>query len=225
MINPMDSCRISRWGRTLKGDDMKVLQLDSSILGDASASRQLTHAVVNQLRHGEPDLKVVQRDLGKDPLPHLTPEILATRGTAAELLNELQDRQARLDTELIAELNSADIVVIGAPLYNFTVPTGLKAWIDRIAVAGKTFRYTEQGPDGLLKGNKALIVATSGGAYAGSPVDTMHVGYLKQVLAFLGITDVEVIRADGLALGPEIRAKAMARAQAQIEDLLVAEAA
>ncbi|HKB84255.1 MAG TPA: NAD(P)H-dependent oxidoreductase [Burkholderiales bacterium] len=204
---------------------MKVLQLDSSILGEASVSRQLTQSVVKGLRESQPGVQVVQRDLGRDPLAHLTPEILATRGTAAELLSELQNREAQLDEELIAELKSADVLVIGAPLYNFTIPTGLKAWIDRISVAGKTFRYTEKGPEGLVTGKKAVIVATSGGAYADSPVDQMHVGYVKQVLNFIGITDIEVVRAPGLAIGAEVRAHSLAKARGQIREMFDAQPA
>lgn len=204
---------------------MKVLQLDSSILGEASVSRQLTRSVVERLRESEAEVEVVQRDLGREPLAHLTPDILATRGTAAELLNDLQNREAKLDEELIAELKSADVVVIGAPLYNFTIPTGLKAWVDRIAVAGQTFRYTEKGPEGLMTGKKAVIVATSGGSYAESPVDTMHVGYLKQLLNFIGITDIEVVRAPGLAVGAEVRAHSLVRAKGQIREMFAAQPA
>ena len=204
---------------------MKVLQLDSSILGEASVSRQLTRSVVERLRESEAEVEVVQRDLGREPLAHLTPDILATRGTAAELLNDLQNREAKLDEELIAELKSADVVVIGAPLYNFTIPTGLKAWVDRIAVAGQTFRYTEKGPQGLVTGKKAVIVATSGGSYADSPVDTMHVGYLKQLLNFIGITDIEVVRAPGLAFGAEVRAHSLVRAKGQIREMFAAQPA
>jgi FMN-dependent NADH-azoreductase len=202
---------------------MKVLQLDSSILGEASVSRQLTQSVVERLREHEPDVKVVHRELGKEPVAHLTPEILATRGTAAELLSGLQNREARLDEELIAELTSADVLVIGVPQYNFTIPTGLKAWIDRIAVQGKTFRYSEKGPEGLVTGKKAVIVATSGGTYADSPVDQMHVGYVKQVLGFIGITDIEVVRAHGLAIGAEVRSHALAKARGQIREMFVAQ--
>lgn len=204
---------------------MKVLQLDSSILGEGSVSRQLTRSVVERLRESEAEVEVVQRDLGREPLAHLTPDILATRGTAAELLNDLQNREAKLDEELIAELKSADVVVIGAPLYNFTIPTGLKAWVDRIAVAGQTFRYTEKGPQGLVTGKKAVIVATSGGSYADSPVDTMHVGYLKQLLNFIGITDIEVVRAPGLAVGAEVRAHSLVRAKGQIREMFAAQPA
>lgn len=204
---------------------MKVLQLDSSILGEASISRQLTRQVVERILENQPAAKVVHRELGSEPVAHLTGELLATRGTVADLLNELQNREARFDEELIAELKSADVLVIGAPLYNFTVPTGLKAWIDRIAVAGKTFHYTEKGPEGLVTGKKAVIVATSGGSYADSPVDTMHVGYLKQVLNFIGITDIEVVRAPGLAIGAEVRAHSIAKAKGQIRELFVAQPA
>jgi FMN-dependent NADH-azoreductase len=204
---------------------MKVLQLDSSILGEASVSRQLTQSVVERLRENEPGVQVVHRELGKEPVAHLTPDLLATRGTAVELLNETQNREAQLDEELIAELKSADVLVIGAPLYNFTIPTGLKAWVDRIAVAGKTFKYSEKGPEGLVKNTRAVIVATSGGTYADSPVDTMHIGYLKQMLTFIGITDIEVVRAHGLAIGAEVRSHALAKARGQIREMFVAQPA
>jgi FMN-dependent NADH-azoreductase len=204
---------------------MNVLHLDSSILGDASASRQLTRSVVDGLRAAEPEINVVHRDLGSTPIDHLTPEVLATRGTPAELLNVVQMRESRLDAELLRELEWADTLVIGAPLYNFTIPTGLKAWIDRITVAGKTFRYTDKGPEGLLRGKRAIVVATSGGVHGDSPVDTMHVGYLKTLLGFVGITDVEVVRAEGLGMGPEVRAQAMAGARARIASMFIAQAA
>jgi FMN-dependent NADH-azoreductase len=204
---------------------MNILHLDSSILGDASVSRQLGRQVVAQLAGGRTDVKVVHRDLGSAPVAHLDGTILATRGTAADLLNDLQAREAALDAELLAELNAADVLVIGAPLYNFTVPTGLKAWVDRILVAGKTFRYTDKGPEGLVKGKKAVIVATAGGAHAGSPVEAMHTGYLRQVLAFIGVTDVEVVRAEGLAMGAQAREQAIAAAQDRIRGLAGAETA
>ncbi len=195
---------------------MNILHLDSSILGDASASRALTRLVVDRLQEGEAPAQVVHRDLGAQPVAHLTGEILATRGTAVEHLNELQRREARLDADLLGELEWADVLVIGAPIYNFTVPTGLKAWIDRVAVAGKTFRYTDQGPEGLLKGKKAIVVATSGGIYTDSPMDGAYVGYLKGLLGFLGITNIEVVRAEGLALGDPVRAQAIAHARDRI---------
>jgi FMN-dependent NADH-azoreductase len=204
---------------------MNVLHLDSSILGDASASRQLTRSVVDGLRAAARNVNVVHRDLGSTPIDHLTPEVLATRGTPADLLSAAQARVSRLDTDLLGELEWADMLVIGAPLYNFSIPSGLKAWIDRVTVAGKTFRYTEKGPEGLLKGKRAIIVATSGGVHGGSPVETMHVGYLETLLGFVGIVDVEVVRAEGLGLGPEARAGAMASAQERIASMFMAQAA
>lgn len=204
---------------------MKVLQLDSSILGEASVSRRLTQEVISRLRDNGPGLELVHRDLGQEPLAHLTPQLFGVRGTPAELMTELQKREARFDEELIDELKSADMLVIGAPLYNFTIPTGLKAWVDRVTVAGKTFRYDEKGPEGLVKGKKAVIVATSGGNYIGTPVDQMHTGYLTHVLNFIGITEVEVVRAQGLNIGPEGRAHALAKARGQIRELIIPEAA
>jgi FMN-dependent NADH-azoreductase len=198
---------------------MKILHLDSSILGDASASRQLTRLAVDRLLQGDASTQVIHRDLGAQPVAHLTGEILATRGTAAEHLNDLQRREAQLDADLLRELEWADVLVIGAPIYNFTVPTGLKAWIDRVAVAGKTFRYTDKGPEGLVKGKKAILVATSGGIYTDSPVDGAYVGYLKALLGFLGITDIEVVRAEGLAISDQVRAHAMAKAKGRIREL------
>ncbi|HWA12679.1 MAG TPA: NAD(P)H-dependent oxidoreductase [Burkholderiales bacterium] len=201
---------------------MNVLHLDSSILGEASASRKLTREVIEQLRAGDPELAVVHRDLAAQPIAHLSGEVLATRGTAAQFLNAFQAREAKLDADLHAELQAADVLVIGAPLYNFSVPTGLKAWIDRIAVAGKTFRYTDKGPEGLVKGKRAIVVATSGGIHADTPVDGAYVGYLKGLLAFIGITDVEVVRAEGLAVSDQVRAHAMAKARGRIRALQVA---
>jgi len=224
-MNPWTTATDRRPTQRKKGIVMNVLHLDSSILGDASASRLLTRSVVDGLRAAERDVNVVHRDLGSAPIAHLTPEVLATRGTPAEVLNAVQARESRVDADLLKELEWADTLVIGAPLYNFTIPTGLKAWIDRVTVAGQTFRYTAKGPEGLLRGKRAIVVATSGGAHDGSPVDTMHVGYLETLLGFVGITDVEVVRAEGLGMGPEVRAQAMASAQARIASMFITEAA
>jgi FMN-dependent NADH-azoreductase len=198
---------------------MKILHLDSSILGDASASRQLTRMAVDRLLEGDTASRVIYRDLGAQPVAHLTGEILAVRGAGSDQLNDLQRREAQLDAELMSEVESADVLVIGTPMYNYTVASGLKAWIDRIAVAGRTFRYTENGSEGLLKGKKAIIVATSGGIYADSAADGAYVSYLKGFLAFLGITDVTVVRAEGLAISDQVRAHAMAKARGSIEAL------
>ncbi|HEU0199700.1 MAG TPA: FMN-dependent NADH-azoreductase [Burkholderiaceae bacterium] len=186
---------------------MKLLHLDSSILGDASVSRQLTAAIVQTYRVIEPDLEVTYRDLGAQPLEHLSGAALGQPNAQNETL--------------IDELKAADVLVIGAPMYNFTIPSGLKAWIDRVSVAGKTFRYTEKGPQGLVPDKRTYIVASSGGQYSNTPIATMHVGYLQTLLEFLGIRDIKVIRAEGLAL-PGARDKVLAAAHAEVEALDVA---
>lgn len=175
---------------------MKLLHIDTSITGDNSVSRQISKAVVDRLRDNVPGLEVTYRDLTSAPLPHLA-------GPPAP------EGEAEL-----AEFVGADIVVIGAPMYNFTVPTQLKAWIDRVVIAGKTFRYGPNGPEGLA-GNKRVIIAISrGGLYgAGSPAaPAEHVeSYLRAVFGFIGIHP-EFIVAEGLLMGPEQREKALAEA-------------
>ena len=124
-----------------------------------------------------------------------------------------------LNEAILNEFMAADVIVLGAPMYNFTVPTQLKAWIDQISVAGVTFRYTEKGPEGLAKGKRVVIVSTSGGKHAGTPTGVAHEDYLKLVFGFLGITDIEVVRADGLAYSPEVKDASFAAARARIGDL------
>ncbi|WP_281687964.1 FMN-dependent NADH-azoreductase [Pseudomonas citronellolis] len=195
---------------------MKLLHIDSSILGDASASRQLSQEVVQAWAAAEPGVQVTYRDLAADAISHLSAASLVAAGTPAELRDAAQKHEAALGENSIEEFLAADAIVIGAPMYNFTVPSQLKAWIDRIAVAGKTFRYTESGPQGLAGGKKVIIVSTAGGLHAGQPSGAAHEDYLKLVLGFLGITDIEVIRAEGLAYGEEPRANAIKGARAEI---------
>jgi FMN-dependent NADH-azoreductase len=200
---------------------MKLLHLDSSILGGNSASRKLSAAIVDQLTKATPGLDIVSRDLALQPLSHLSGEHLAAaQGAVPEspaIQKDVAASQAALD-----EFLAADIVVIGAPMYNFGIPSQLKAWIDRIAVAGKTFRYTANGPEGLA-GNKRVIVAVSrGGLYsAGMPAAAFeHVeSYLRGVFGFLGVTDLEIVVAEGLQIGPEQREKAMQGALQLVTDL------
>ncbi|AMO76668.1 FMN-dependent NADH-azoreductase [Pseudomonas citronellolis] len=195
---------------------MKLLHIDSSILGDASASRQLSQEVVQAWAAAEPGVQVTYRDLAADAISHLSAASLVAAGTPAELRDAAQKHEVALGENSIEEFLAADAIVIGAPMYNFTVPSQLKAWIDRIAVAGKTFRYTENGPQGLAGGKKVIIVSTAGGLHAGQPSGAAHEDYLKLVLGFLGITDIEVIRAEGLAYGEEPRANAIKGARAEI---------
>lgn len=197
---------------------MQLLHLDSSALGAASVSRQLTSEIVARQRALHPGLQVVYRDLAVDPALHLTGAHMAARmgvsSDDATINADLVKGNAFLD-----ELFAADILVIGAPMYNLSIPTPLKAWIDRIAVAGKTFQYTATGPVGLLTNKKAFIASARGGVYsAGSPAAALEhqESYLIGLLAFIGVTDVKVVRAEGIAFGPEAKEAAIAHA---LEDI------
>lgn len=198
---------------------MKLLHLDSSALGAASVSRQLTAEIVARQKALHPDIAVTYRDLAADPALHLTGAHMAARMGAtsddATINADLVKGNAYMD-----ELFAADVLVIGAPMYNLSIPTPLKAWIDRVAVAGKTFQYTATGPEGLLKGKKAFIASARGGLYsAGSPAAALEhqESYLIGLLAFLGVTDVKVVRAEGIAFGPQAKDAAIAKALQDIE--------
>lgn len=201
---------------------MKLLHIDSSILGDASASRQLSAAVTNAWKNSEANVEVTYRDLASDTLSHLSAASFVAGGTPAELRDVAQAHEVALAEATLEEFLAADAIVIGAPMYNFTVPTQLKAWIDRIAVAGKTFAYDENGPKGLAGGKKVVIVSTAGGIHAGQASGKAHEDYLILVLNFLGITDIDVVRAEGLAYGDEPKANALRGAHAQIDGLFAA---
>lgn len=195
---------------------MKLLHIDSSILGDNSASRQLSREVVEAWKSAEPGITVTYRDLAADAISHFSAQTLIAAGTSAELRDAALKHEADLSASAMAEFLAADAVVIAAPMYNFSVPTQLKAWIDRIAVAGQTFRYTEAGPEGLCGGKKLVIVSTAGGLHAGQPSGVGHEDYLKLLFGFLGITDIEFVRAEGLSYGDDMRTKAMSEATLQI---------
>ncbi|SDY64235.1 MULTISPECIES: FMN-dependent NADH-azoreductase [unclassified Pseudomonas] len=201
---------------------MKLLHIDSSILGDNSASRQLSRQVVEAWKVAEPGITVTYRDLAADAISHFSAQTLVAAGTSAELRDAALKYEADLSTETMAEFQAADALVIAAPMYNFSIPTQLKAWIDRIAVASQTFRYTEAGFEGLCGGKKLVIVSTAGGLHAGQPSSVGHEEYLKVMFGFLGITDIEFVRAEGLAKGDDMRNKGMNEAQAQIGEQFAA---
>ncbi|MCP3750723.1 FMN-dependent NADH-azoreductase [Pseudomonas sp. SBB6] len=203
---------------------MKLLHIDSSILGDNSASRQLSRSVVEAWKAADPSLQVTYRDLAGDAISHFSAATLVAAGTPEELRDAAQQHEATLSAETLQEFLDADAVVLAAPMYNFTVPTQLKAWIDRVAVAGKTFRYTEAGPEGLCGDKKVILVSTAGGLHAGQPTAVGHEEFLKVFLGFIGITDLEIVRAHGLAYGDEHRVKALNAAQLQISNDLFAAA-
>jgi FMN-dependent NADH-azoreductase len=202
----------------------KLLHVDSSVLGPHSVSRQLSAAIVERLRQATPDLRISYRDLTATPLAHLSGAHLAVAQGASNpdpsLLQEMAASEA-----VLTEFLSADVVVLGAPMYNFTIPSQLKAWIDRIVVAGKTFKYGAQGPEGLA-GNKRVIVAISRGGFygAGTPMAALeHLeSYLRGVFGFIGVTQLELILADGIQVDPEHREKALAGALRAITALRAA---
>ncbi|WP_460531873.1 FMN-dependent NADH-azoreductase [Chitinimonas naiadis] len=200
---------------------MHLLHLDSSILGTASVSRQLSSAIVARQVALHPGIQVTYRDLAADPALHLSgPHLAALQGAShdnAVLAADLAKGAAYLE-----ELFAADILVIGTPMYNLSIPTPLKAWIDRISIAGKTFHYTAQGPEGLLKNKQAFIASSRGGVYSpGSPAAALehHERYLTSLLAFLGVTDTTVVRAEGVAFGPEVKDAAITQALQRVAEL------
>jgi len=178
---------------------INVLALKSSILGDYSSSSKLVDELLEKYKQQQ--AIITEHDLAQQPLPVLDGEI-ATAMRAPQALNGKQQDALALSDKLISELVSADLLVIAAPMYNFMIPTQLKNWIDLIARAGKTFSYTEQGPKGLLSGTRAIIVTTRGGMHKEQASD-QQIPYLKNILNFIGISDIEVVYAEALAMGPE----------------------
>jgi FMN-dependent NADH-azoreductase len=193
---------------------MKVLHIDSSILGDNSASRVLSKEIVSRLLADHPGARVKYLDLAAAALPHLSGRSLA----------QLDPQESAQDAQALDDFLAADVIVIGAPMYNFSIPSQLKAWIDRVVVKGKTFRYTQAGPEGLAKGKRVLVGLARGSVYAaGSPAEFAE-SYLKHVFGFIGVPDVEFIRAEGLGLSPEHREKGIYAALAAIREPIAAAA-
>ncbi|MDF3037223.1 MAG: acpD [Paucimonas sp.] len=200
---------------------MNILQINSSARVEGSHSTRLANELVERLATAHADAQVTVRDLAKTPHPVLDEEALQALFTAPEQRTPAQAARVALDDALIAEIQAADVVVLGVPMYNFGVSAQLKNWIDAISRARVTFRYTESGPEGLLKGKKVYVTLARGGMYRDTPADT-QVPYLKTVFAFLGMTDVQFFYAEGLAMGPEAEQKALASAHAQIEEAVLA---
>jgi len=200
---------------------MNVLQINSSARREASHSTRLANRIVQRLRDADPDATLAVRDLGLKPHPVLDEAALGALFTPAPQRTPEQAARVALDDALIAEIQAADVVVLGVPMYNFGVPASLKNWIDAIARAGVTFRYTEKGPEGLLKGKKVYVALTRGGQYRNTPSDT-QVPYLTTVFTFLGLADVHFVYAEGLALGPDAEQSAIASAYEQIDEAVAA---
>ena len=198
---------------------MKLLHIDSSPLGSASISRELSRRTVAAWTASHPATTVEYLDLALDAPSHLNMDSLGFKlGIDAAQLTPAQKRENALSEQLVSQFLGADVLVIGAPMYNFTIPSQLKAWIDRIAQAGRTFRYTPNGPEGLAKGKTLIVVSTRGSMYAGLPAELVdhQESYLKTVFGFVGITDVRIVRAEGVAMGEHGKARALAAAEADI---------
>jgi FMN-dependent NADH-azoreductase len=197
---------------------MKILQIKASVFNGSGQSSRLSDQLVAQLRAENPGAQVVHRDLVADPVPHLDAARVAAFFAKPDARTAEQNAVIAYSDALIDEVRQADVIVLGLPMYNFGVPSQLKAWFDHLARAGVTFKYTEKGAVGLLTGKKAYVVATRGGVYAGTPHD-FEVPFVRQFLGFVGITDVELVFAEGLALGEESARKSIAAAQAQVRRL------
>ena len=196
---------------------MNILHIDSSILRDQSASRQLTAHVVEGLRVQFPNVEVIYHDLAREPIAHLSADVLGARfdATSVERVDALTRSDIDTGERALAEFLAADVIVIGAPMYNFSIPSQLKSWIDRISVAGRTFRYSAAGPEGLAKGKKVVIASSRGGVYSEGAFAFMdhQETYLRGVFNFLGVTDIEFIRAEGYSHDADRQAQAVMRAR------------
>src|SRR5688500_6004410 len=202
---------------------MQLLHIDSSVLGGNSVSREITQRIVALWRATHPRTRVDYLDLATDAPSHLNADSLGFRmGVNAEGLSDVQRRENEISERLVSQFLAADVVVVGAPMYNFSVPSQLKAWIDRVAQAGRTFTYTEKGPQGLAGGKTVIVASSRGGVYSTNPalagLDHQE-SYLKTVFGFFGITDVQFVRAEGVAMGDAAKAQALSQADVVIKAL------
>ena len=198
---------------------MKLLHVDSSILGTNSVSRQLTAELVAQWRKSHPETKVEHLDLALNTPSHFSADALGIKTGIQAEPTEAQRRENALSEQLVSQFLASDVIVVGAPLYNFSIPTQLKAWIDRLAQIGRTFKYTDKGAVGLATGKTVIVASTRGGVYSsseGGQAMEHQESYLKVVFGFFGITDVRIVRAEGLAMGDASKAAALSAARADI---------
>ena len=196
---------------------MQLLHIDSSVLAANSVSRQLTAQIVTQWRSGHPDTRVDYLDLAVHAPSHLSADSLGFRmPPSAGELSAVQQHENAISEALVTQFLAADVIVVGAPLYNFSIPSQLKAWIDRVAQVGRTFKYTDKGPQGLAGGKTVIVASTRGGVYStseGGRAMEHQESYLQTVFGFFGITDVRFVRAEGLAMGEASKAQALAAAE------------
>ncbi len=190
----------------------RVLVIESSARKEGSVSRQLTVEFLANWKSAHPDDEVVMRDLAEHPVPHLDMDLLGGWSKPAEQQSEAEKTALARSEQLTAELLGADVLVLAAPMYNFAIPSTLKAWLDHVLRAGVTFKYTEQGPQGLLSGKRAFVLTARGGLYSGTPLDHQE-PYLRQALGFIGIHEVSFIHAEGLNLGEDFQRQGLASAR------------
>ena len=198
---------------------MKILRIDTATTGDDSVSRELTQAVVDHYKAKHPEAELTELDFEKDPLPHLTNVTTGAIRLPPEQHDDAMKAAYPAERAVLDQFMESDVVVLGAPMYNFTVPSSLKAWLDRLGVPGVTFSYSEAGPKGLAGGRKVVIVSSKGGAYELDARFEHHDSYLRDILAFIGIDDPVFIRAEKLGFGPEAREEALAEAKKTIATL------
>jgi FMN-dependent NADH-azoreductase len=193
----------------------RVLIIESSARQPDSVSRQLTQTFIKQWQAAHPADQITVRDLAVTPVPHLDSNLLGGWMKPAEQRNEIEEASLQRSNELTDELLAADVLVMAAPMYNFAIPSTLKAWLDHVLRAGVTFKYTATGPQGLLNGKRAYVLTARGGIYAGSTADHQE-PYLRQVMGFIGIHDVEFIHAEGMNLGGDFQEKGLNQANAKL---------
>lgn len=198
---------------------MNILHIESSIFAEQGISSQLSRKLIAELREKSPAVSVVQKHFALTPVPHFDGDFLTALTTEPEQRNS--DQQAKVDyaDQQIEDLQAADVIVIGVPMYNFGVPSMLKSWFDYVARAGVTFRYTNNGPEGLLKNKKAIILATRGGQYQGTEADSQTT-FINTFLNFLGITEIDWVYAEGLNMGDESKAAGINKAETRITELV-----
>ena len=199
-----------------------ILHIDSSILGGYSVSRTVTAEIVARQQALHANATIIRRDLAADPIMHLSAAHLAVF-QGGEIGEPALGKDIAAGAAYVDDLFAADIIVIGAPMYNFSIPSQLKAWIDRVCVAGRTFKYTEKGPEGLVTGKKVFVASSRAGNYSdSSPIAALdhQETYLRVALGFIGLTDVTFIRAEGLAMSEDAKASAIAGASAQVAALV-----
>mgnify|MGYP001408553066 CR=1 FL=1 len=202
----------------------KILHIDASAQGERSESMRLSDDFIQRWKMRHPDDEIIQRDIVDNPLPHIDGLILDSMMTPPIQRTPEQRAVAAQYEELVQEFLDADVLVLGVPMYNFTIPSTLKAWIDHITVPGRTFEYAEEGPRGLVDGKQIYILSTRGGFYGDGPMDH-QVNYLRTLFGFLGIEDIQIIQAEGLNVSPETRDQSIEAAHTQIQETLAQAAA